>query len=88
MPKPQTLDQAAKDASQAALQDAAIVFAEALQKLHKTNPCPEHSALDQAVNLLATELWNRRFSVTEIAIALSRAAADLPRYAAAEDVRL
>lgn len=83
----ENLDQAAKDAWQAALHDAAIGFAEALQKLHQTNPWPEHNALEQVMNLLATELWDRRFSVTEITFALSDAAADLPRYAAGEEVR-
>ena len=43
--------------------------------------------LEQAINTLATELWDRGFSLTEIRQAFEAAAADLPRYAAGQEVR-
>jgi hypothetical protein len=59
-----------------------------LRKLHETNPWPEdHPVLSQAINTLATELWDRCFSATEIRTAFEEAAADLPRYAAGHETR-
>jgi hypothetical protein len=59
----------------------------ALRELNDANPWPENPVLRQAINTVATELWDRRFSVTEIKEALEAAAADLPRYAAGEEIR-
>ena len=81
------LDEAAKDTWQTALYETAYRFSVALKELHQTNPWPENSALDQAMNLLATELWDRCFSLAEITSAMSEAAADLPRYTAGDEVR-
>jgi len=80
-------NQAARDEWQSALYEAAHRFSVSLKELHSTNPWPEIAAMDQAINMLATELWDRCFSVTEIATALRKAADDLPRYAAGDEVR-
>ncbi len=79
--------QAANDAWQTALHEAAYRFSVALKELQQTNPWPETKVLGPAINLLATELWDRCFSLTDITSALSDAAADLPRYTAGEEVR-
>lgn len=81
------LDQLAKDNWQTALYEASYRFSVSLQELHQTNPWPEHAVLSQAMNTLATELWDRCFSLTEITTAFTDAAADLPRYAGGEEVR-
>lgn len=75
-------EQAANDAWQTAFDEAASRFSVSLKELHQTNPRPETQVLAPAINLLATELWNRCFSMTEVTSALNDAAADLPRYAA------
>ena len=80
-------EQAANDAWQTTFHEAAYRFSVALKELHQTNPWPETPVLAPAINLLATELWDRCFSLTEITSALKDAAADLPRYAAGEEVR-
>ena len=80
-------DQAANDAWQTAFHEAACRFSVALKELQQTNPWPDTQVLAPAINLLATELWDRCFSLTEIISALKDAAADLPRYAAGEEVR-
>jgi len=80
-------DQAPNDAWQTALYEAAYRFSVAVKELHRTNPWPETQVLGPVINLLATELWDRCFSLTEITSALTEAAADLPRYAAGEEVR-
>ena len=85
---PEQPNQAAKDKWQAAFHEAAYQFSVSLRELHDTNPWPEdHPALESAINTLATELWDRCFSVTEIRAAFEKAAADLPRYAAGHEVR-
>ena len=81
------LEQAANDAWQAAFHNAAYYFSVTLKELHQTNPWPETQVLAPAIKLLATELWDRCFSLTEISTAFKDAAADLPRYAAGEEVR-
>jgi hypothetical protein len=58
-----------------------------LKELHQENPWPEHPVLPQAINHLATELWDCCFSQTEIRTAFQEAIEDLPRYAAGEEVR-
>ena len=76
-----------RDDWQAALYDASYRYSLAVKELHKTNPWPENPVLAQAINTLATELWDRSFSVTEITSAFREAASDLPRYAAGDEVR-
>jgi hypothetical protein len=80
-------DQAARDEWQTQLYEAAHRFSVSMRELNDTNPWPENPVLAQAINTMATELWDRCFSVTEIRAALDSAAADLPRYAAGEEVR-
>lgn len=85
---PEQFEQAAKDKWQTDLYEAVYRLSAALRELHDTNPWPEdHPVLDNAMNTLATELWDRCFSMTEIRAALEKAAADLPRYAAGQEVR-
>jgi hypothetical protein len=55
--------------------------------LNDTNPWPEKPVLGQAINTLATELWDRCFGLTEIKAAFVEAAADLPRYTASDEYR-
>ena len=69
------------------LDEASYSFGMALRELHDSNPWPELPVLRQAINTLATELWDRYFSLTEIRRAFEEAAADLPRYAAGKEVR-
>ena len=80
-------EQAARDEWQTALYQASYRYSLAVKELHKTNPWPDNPALAQAINTLATELWDRSFSVTEITSAFRDAATDLPRYAASDEVR-
>jgi hypothetical protein len=80
-------DQAARDEWQTKLYEVAYRFSVAVRELNDTNPWPENPVLPQAVNTLATELWDRCFSLTDIRTALEDAAADLPRYAAGQEVR-
>ena len=81
-------DQIAKDQWQTDLYEAVYRLSVSLRELHETNPWPEdHSVLSQAINTLATELWDRCFSVTEIRTAFEEAASDLPRYAAGQETR-
>ena len=77
----------ANAAWQTELYDTAYRFSVALKELHRTNPWPENSVLDQVMNLVATELWDRCFSLAEISSAMIAAAADLPRYTAGQSVR-
>ena len=80
-------NQAARDEWQTRLYEASYGFSVVLRELEDTNPWPEHPVLAQAINTLATELWDRCFSLTEIRTALEAAATDLPRYAAGQEVR-
>lgn len=80
-------EQAANDALQTTFHEAAHQFSIVLKELHRTNPWPENRVLGPAINLLATELWDRCFSLTEISSALTDAAAELPRYAAGDELR-
>lgn len=85
---PDQPNQAAKDQWQTNLYEAVYRRSVSLRELHETNPWPEdHPVLGQAINTLATELWDRCFSVTEIRAAFEEAAADLPRYAAGHETR-
>ena len=80
-------NQAARDEWQTQLYEASYRFSVSMRELSDTNPWPENPALEQAINTLATELWDRCFSLTEIRTAFDKAAADLPRYAAGQEVR-
>lgn len=80
-------DQAEKDAWQAAFHDTIYEFVEALRRLHEKNPWPESPVVSNAMDMLATELWDRCFSVSEITAALRSAAANLPRYAGGDELR-
>lgn len=80
-------DVAACDEWQTRLSDASYLFGIAIRELNDTNPWPDIPVLAQAINTLATELWDRCFSLTEIRKALENAAADLPRYALGQEVR-
>jgi hypothetical protein len=62
-------------------------FSDALMALHRTNPWPDRPLLPSAINHLMTELWDRGFSQSEIRGAFNSAVADMPRYAAGEEVR-
>lgn len=79
--------QAARDEWQTQLYEATYRYSVALRTLSDTNPWPENPVLGQAINTLATELWDRRFSLAEIKAAIEAAAADLPRYVAGQNVR-
>ena len=62
-------------------------FGLALRDLHKSNPFPDLPMLPRAINHLMTELWDHGFSQTEIRAAFSDAVADIPRYAAGDEVQ-
>lgn len=80
-------EQVKREHWQTALYEASYRYSLAVNELHKTNPWPDNPVLAQAINTLATELWDRSFSVTEITSAFREAAADLRRYAAGDEVR-
>lgn len=80
-------EQVKREHWQTALYEASYRYSLAVNELHKTNPWPDNPVLAQAINTLATELWDRSFSVTEITSAFREATADLPRYAAGDEVR-
>jgi hypothetical protein len=80
-------EQAAHDEWQTALYEASRSYSATLQELSKTNPWPDIPVLAQALNTLATELWDRCFSVSDITTAFSDSALNLPRYAAGDEVR-
>jgi hypothetical protein len=68
--------------------DAAVYqFGLALKELHSSNPWPDLPLLPKAMNYLMTELWDQGFSQTEIRQAFDEAVADMPRYAAGEEIR-
>jgi hypothetical protein len=70
-------------------QSMAVVqqFGEALRELHRSNPWPDLALLPSAMNHLMTELWDHGFSQSEIREAFNDAVADMPRYAAGDEVR-
>jgi hypothetical protein len=83
-------DQASQDSRdhwQTRLNEAVYQLSVSLRALHETNPWPENPVLEQAINTLATELWDRCFSQTEIRTAFEEAIADLPLYAARHEIR-
>jgi hypothetical protein len=80
-------NQARNDAWQSRWLDAVCELAATLKDLELANPWPEQPLLPQAMNYLMTELWDRSFSQTEIRAAFEDAVADMPRYAAGDEVR-
>ncbi len=62
-------------------------FGTALAEFHGSNPWPKRAVLDSALVHLATELWDRGFSQSEIIRAFGAATAHLPNYAAGEERR-
>ena len=80
-------EQVARDQWQTALYEASYRFSVALRELNDSNPWPEQPVLGQAINTVATELWDRCFSLTEIKTAFEAAAADLPRYTGEQEFR-
>ena len=80
-------EQVARDQWQTELYEASYRFSLALRDLSDSNPWPEQPVLGKAINTLATELWDRRFSLSEIQAAFQEAAVDLPRYAAGQEIR-
>jgi hypothetical protein len=66
---------------------AAYDFAATIKECHVHNPWPETPLLPQAMIYLMSELWDRCFSQTEIRTAFEAAIADLPRYAAGDEIR-
>lgn len=75
------------DAWQMRFSNAVEAFGYVLYDLHHTNPWPEIPAIDQAVGTIATILWNKGFSQTDIMRAYKSAIADLSNYAAGEETR-
>lgn len=80
-------EQVARDQWQAALYEANYRFSVALRELNDSNPWAEQPVLGQAINTLATELWDCCFSLTEIKTAFEEAATDLSRYAGGQEFR-
>lgn len=72
-----------------AIQVARAVYqlAATLKEMEQANPWPHQPLLAQAMNYLMTELWDHGFSQTQIRQALNDAVADMPRYAAGDEVR-
>lgn len=79
--------QVTHDEWQTTLYEASYRYSVALKELHQTNPWPEHPALANAINMLATELWDRYFRASAIAAAFESAIAGLPVYTAGDDIR-
>lgn len=80
-------EQDRKDEWQSRSGSAVYQFGLELKELHHSNPWPHLPLLPEAMNHLMTELWDHGFSQTEIREAFQRAVADMPRYAAGEEVR-
>jgi len=80
-------EQFERDAWQTQLSNAPHQLSVSLRELHDTNPWPQHTVLEIAMNTLATELWDRCFSQTEIREAFEKAITDLPCYTAGEEIR-
>jgi hypothetical protein len=81
------MDLDADDKVVLAAYDAAYVFGQACSTFRDQNPYPQIVPLDDMINTLMTELWDRRFSQTEIRTAFEQALGDMGRYAAGEEVR-
>jgi hypothetical protein len=77
----------AEDEWQARSTNAVYEFGLALKGLHETNPWPNAPLLPSAMNHLMTELWDQGFSQSQIREAFEDAVANMPRYAAGDEVR-
>ena len=80
-------DQATREDWQTRLYEASYQFSVVLRELTDTYPWPENPVLGQAINTLATELWDRCFTLSEIRKAFEEASGDLPRYTAGQEIR-
>ncbi len=80
-------DQLKRDQWQTLLYETSYRFASSIKELTLTNPWPEISVLEHAVNAVMTELWDNAFSMTEIRTAFQEAINDMPRYTANEELR-
>jgi len=67
--------------------DAVHQLAATLNDMEQSNPWPSQPLLPQVMNYLMTELWDSGFSQTQIRQAFDEAVADMPRYAAGDEVR-
>jgi hypothetical protein len=67
--------------------DTVHQLAATLKEMEQDNPWPDRPLLPQAMNYLMTELWDHGFSQTQIRHAFHEAIADMPRYAAGDEVR-
>ena len=76
----------AEDAWQARYLSAACDFAEQCAKLRESNPFKQ-PALDEVAGCLATELWDRGGSQSEIRDAFETSVSSLIKYAAGEERR-
>ena len=80
-------NQAQNDQWQSSWMDAVYQLAATLKEFDGANPWPEQPLLPQAINYLMTELWDRGFGQSQIREAFDDAVADMPRYAAGDEVR-
>lgn len=87
MTDPPTHRDDAEDAWQSRYEAAVYQFGKALKELHVANPWPDQPVLPQAMIYLMTELWDHCFSQTAIREAFEAAVADMPRYAAGNEIR-
>jgi len=67
--------------------NAAATLAERCKELRDRDLTAGRALLDQAVNYLMTELWDRSFSQSEIRAAFNAALDDMNRYAAGQERR-
>lgn len=75
------------DAWQIRFQNVVWKFGEDIAALHHSNPWPDQPLLFQAINHLATELWDKGFTQAEIRDAFEAAVADMPGYATGDERR-
>ena len=67
--------------------NASYALAKLIYDYSDGNPWPEIDALNDVVMHFMTELWDRRFSQTEIRQAFTEALDDMNRYAAGQERR-
>ncbi|MCK9908706.1 hypothetical protein MXD81_06175 [Microbacteriaceae bacterium K1510] len=67
--------------------DAAYEFGLRCAILVAQNPHTLAAPLNDLINTLMTELWDRNFSMTEIRAALEAAVKDMPRYTGGQERR-
>jgi len=78
-------ERAAQDEWQSALTEASHRYSLALKELHETTPWPDAPVIADAINTLATELWDRWFGAAEVTSAFKDAVANLPRYSCGDE---